>query len=99
MTLDDYLEDIETCQAKIKELQDKIQTTAREMIEELHPLKIGDTVEVNGVCYTGQKMRVTHRFYDSYYKEWKAKGSIIKKDGTPGLMRGEWHSDKINIIP
>ncbi len=72
--------------------------THRSLIESLNkemsirgPIKIGDIVEVTGYSCRGKKM-VVDRLWISNDQSWlrgrygvKAKGRVLKKDGTPGL--------------
>ncbi len=55
------------------------------------PVKIGDIVKVTGFSHRGKKMIV-----DSLWivNDWdvgiKAKGRVLKKDGTPGLLMAHY---------
>jgi hypothetical protein len=64
-------------------------------IEEECPVKVGDTVRVNGYAHRGKMMVVRSvriKEWASKY-EWSVIGPIIKKDGTPGQQDGEWRQD------
>ena len=82
---------------KIDRLHDRINKLKKLWIKSRHPLKIGDEVIVNcGYSFEGKKMKVTdiwiHKsvFWNSHEWVWKAKGHVLKKDGSPGQRIGNW---------
>ena len=53
----------------------------------------GDIVTVNGYAHKGKQFQVERVFVREEYFGglwYTAVGPILKKDGTPGLQRGEW---------
>ena len=89
-----YREEVVDIDRQIKDLYAKRRETIAAWIEAEHPVKVGDVIETNGYSHKGKKMRVAKRsIYDSFSKwSWKANGPILKKDGTEGLIEGEWQA-------
>lgn len=56
------------------------------------PFKIGDVVTCYGYAHTGKKLRITDIWCQdfAYDWEWKVRGLILLKDGTPGSNKGEF---------
>lgn len=51
------------------------------------PIKLGDIVDITGFSHRGKKMIVDHLWIvDDWDVGVKAKGRVLKKDGTPGLL-------------
>lgn len=97
-----YLKQIEEAESARGLLQEKIVRLEAEWVEQECPIKVGDTVKVNGYSFKGRMMQVDtiHVLIDSYHCPdsehcWGAKGKVLKKDGTPGSQRGE-HLRSIN---
>lgn len=88
-----YIQEIGRIEGEILRLEKEKGEELRKWVEERHPLKIGQTVEVNGYTHTGKKMVVEKRIVKRWYAdkwEWKAYGKILKGDGTAGVQTGEW---------
>ena len=88
-----FINEINVIDEKIKELSSDRKKLIGKWIESSHPLKIGDVVEVNGYSYQGKLMEVEKLGveYDRFEGwTWTATGKVLKKNGEPGLNRGEW---------
>ena len=77
----------------IKSYQGQAKRIKNELVQ-FCPVKIGDTVTVNGCSYKGQPMMVekiicmTEKQWNHKEAKYKCTGPILKKDGTPGKNVG-----------
>ncbi len=64
------------------------------------PVKIGDIVEVTDYSYRGKKMIVDRLWITSDYSGVgvKGRGRVLKKNGTPGLMKAGYFI-KVAVAP
>jgi len=86
-----YRDIIERTEREIKIRQKKNEATLKKWAENLHPLKIGDIVDVTGWSHKGKKMIVDRRWVvECFGWEWRASGRVIKKNGEPGAYVGDW---------
>lgn len=88
-----YLAEIEEIDRQHKELMELRKGIINEWITAEHPLKMGDVVVCNRYSSSSKKMAVTNVQVKKDWLGfwiWLASGKILKKDGTPGLMKGEW---------
>lgn len=88
---------IEAVYAQIDELRSKRKGLVKDYISKHCPVKVGDTVIVNGYRHEGKKLMVKEVFFrrnsrGEYF--FKAIGNIVKKDGTKSGYRGEWYSNR-----
>ena len=89
---------IKVVDGAIADLKRRRKEFIKELIDEKHPLKIGDVVECIGFAYKGKPMvieRVSVDIDNFFKPKWFAYGRIIKKDGSVGKQRGEWFQEII----
>jgi hypothetical protein len=86
-----YPEQIKEIDDQIQELNAKKHNLMREWVERECPVKVGDVIESNGCGHYGKNIKVDGVQVYKFFREWrwKASGPVLKKDGTPGLNRGE----------
>ena len=86
------LETLEGIDVEIKALQERKLEAKEDYLKEVCPLKVGEKTAVKGCAHRGKMMEVTslhmkQDWDDEYY--WKARGTIIKKNGELGQYAGE----------
>jgi hypothetical protein len=91
-------EKVKAIEEELAKAREKRKAGIDKIIEESHPLKIGDIVTVNsGYSWEGKQMEVVllsiepSTWRDEFTKvEWKAVGKVLRKDGSKSQNYGKW---------
>lgn len=56
------------------------------------PVKVGEIIYTNGYTHKGKKIVVEQVVFRSRFGRYEfcARGPVLKKDGSPGLIWGDW---------
>lgn len=84
------------------EAQNKVTRCKRDIVDAFCTVKVGDVVPVNGYAHNGKMMKVERvglkdRGMSGEYC-FKAWGTVLKKDGSPSMNKGDSGWD-INMQP
>ena len=90
--------------AKALELQDRIEDLKSELASILQqwasrecPYYVGQITDVRGYSFKGRKCRIDKVYSSTDWKsdnQWAVKGSVLRKDGSPGSQQVSWKADQ-----
>lgn len=92
------LDRLDAAETILLDAQNMVTRARRDIVDAFCTIKIGDVVPVNGYSHHGKMMKVerlslqqTHS-REQYFKAW---GTVLKKDGTLSVNKGEstWDFD------
>lgn len=99
MNLEESLINLDDLENQKAEIQKQINEAKREIVKQFSPVQEEDEVTCNGYSYKGRRMVVRHVFLQNLYSgyRFRAKGELLKADGSIGARIGEWFGEEINV--
>lgn len=99
MNLEESLINLDDLENQKADIQKQINEAKQDVVKRFSPVQEGDEAICNGYSFKGKRMIVRHVFLQNLFSgyRFRAKGELLKADGSIGARIGEWFGERIDV--